>query len=120
MYSRTETGFNFLVDMSGPIGFTGKTPQFSIGNVSKGDDPAVSLSLDGTDPDGNPKNKLNFVLPKGDTGNVGPVGPVGPEGKQGPIGPKGDTGAAFTYDMFTPEDEVAFLDIRIIQVSVHD
>ena len=102
LYSRTETGFNFLVDMSGPIGFTGKTPQFSIGNVSKGDDPAVSLSLDGTDPDGNPKNKLNFVLPKGDTGNVGPVGPVGPEGKQGPIGPKGDTGAAFTYDMFTP------------------
>lgn len=103
LYTRTETGFNFLVDMSGPIGFTGKTPQFSIGNVSKGDEPVASLSPDGTDTDGNPQYKLNIVLPQGDTGKVGPVGPVGPEGKQGPIGPKGDTGAAFTYDMFTPE-----------------
>ena len=108
LYIRTETGFRFLVDMSGAIGFTGKTPQFSIGNVSKGDEPAVSLSPDGTDADGNPKYKLNIVLPKGDTGNVGPIGPVGPEGKQGPIGPKGDTGAAFTYDMFTP-DQLALL-----------
>ena len=106
-----ETGvfsYEFVVDMSGAIGFTGKTPQFSIGNVSKGDEPAVSLSPDGTDADGNPKYKLNIVLPKGDTGNVGPIGPVGPEGKQGPIGPKGDTGAAFTYDMFTP-DQLALL-----------
>lgn len=68
----------------------------------------VSQSDDGVDDNGNPKYKLNFVLPKGDTGNVGPVGPVGPEGKQGPIGPKGDTGAAFTYDMFTP-DQLALL-----------
>ena len=106
-----ETGvfsYEFVVDMSGAIGFTGKTPQFSIGNVSKGDEPAVSLSPDGTDAVGNPKYKLNIVLPKGDTGNVGPIGPVGPEGKQGPIGPKGDTGAAFTYDMFTP-DQLALL-----------
>jgi len=107
----TETNvysYEFAVDMSGAIGFTGKTPQFSIGNVSKGDEPAVSLSPDGTDADGNPKYKFNLMLPKGDTGAVGPVGPVGPEGKQGPIGPKGNTGAAFTYDMFTP-DQLALL-----------
>ena len=108
LYIRTETGFRFLVDLSGAIGFTGKTPQFLIGNVSKGDEPVVSLSEDGVDDNGNPKYKLNFVLPKGDKGDIGPIGPVGPEGKQGPIGPKGDTGAAFTYDMFTP-DQLALL-----------
>ena len=108
LYIRTETGFRFLVDMSGAIGFTGKTPQFLIGNVLKGDEPVVSLSEDGVDDNGNPKYKLNFVLPKGDKGDIGPIGPVGPEGKQGPIGPKGDTGAAFTYDMFTP-DQLALL-----------
>ena len=64
LYIRTETGFRFLVDMSGAIGFTGKTPQFLIGNVLKGDEPVVSLSEDGVDDNGNPKYKLNFVLPK--------------------------------------------------------
>ena len=77
LYIRTETGFRFLVDMSGAIGFTGKTPQFLIGNVSKGDEPVVSLSEDGVDDNGNPKYKLNFVLPKGDKGDIGPIGPAG-------------------------------------------
>lgn len=68
LYIRTETGFRFLVDMSGAIGFTGKTPQFLIGNVSKGDEPVVSLSEDGVDDNGNPKYKLNFVLERGPQG----------------------------------------------------
>ena len=123
LYIRTETGFRFLVDMSGAIGFTGKTPQFLIGNVSKGDEPVVSLSEDGVDDNGNPKYKLNFVLPKGDKGDIGPIGPAGKNlefswsgyalgvrqqgqtaytystslrgatGATGPQGPKGDTGA---------------------------
>ena len=88
--------FNFIVDMSGARGFTGKTPQISIGLVTKGENPFASLSPDGTDTNGNPKYLLNVVLPKGDKGDKGDVGPIGPEGKQGPIGPKGDTGAAFT------------------------
>ena len=130
LYIRTETGFRFLVDMSGAIGFTGKTPQFGIGTVTKGDDPVASLSEDGTDADGNPKYKLNLVLPKGDkgdkgdTGDIGPIGPKGEpfvysdftaeqlaglkgpkgdKGENGDKGDKGDTGAAFTYDMFTPD-----------------
>lgn len=130
LYIRTETGFRFLVDMSGAIGFTGKTPQFGIGTVTKGDDPVASLSEDGTDADGNPKYKLNLVLPKGDKGDkgdTGDIGPIGPKGEKGDIGPKGepfvysdftaeqlaglkgpkgdkgDTGVAFTYDMFTPD-----------------
>ena len=106
LYIRTETGFRFLVDMSGAIGFTGKTPQFGIGTVTKGDDPVASLSEDGTDADGNPKYKLNLVLPKGDKGDkgdTGDIGPFGPKGEKGDKGDKGDTGAAFTYDMFTPD-----------------
>lgn len=87
---RNENGtysYNFLVDMSGAIGFTGKTPQFSVGTVSKGVDPVVSLSEDGVDSSGNPKFKLNLVLPKGDTGAQGK------QGIQGVKGDKGDTGA---------------------------
>lgn len=68
--------YDFLVDMSGAIGFTGKTPQFSIGTVSKGAAPSVSLSEDGTDTDGNPKYKLNLVLPQGEKGEA-PVLEVG-------------------------------------------
>nr|DAX75733.1 MAG TPA: collagen triple helix repeat protein [Caudoviricetes sp.] len=103
LYIRTETGFRFLVDMSGAIGFTGKTPQFGIGTVTKGDDPVASLSEDGTDVDGNPKYKLNLVLPKGDKGDkgdTGDIGPIGPKGEKGDIGPKGEP---FVYSDFTAE-----------------
>ena len=60
----------FLVDMSGVRGFTGHTPQFSIGTVTTGEsdsEAAASVSSDGTDEQGNPKYKLNLVIPKGDT-----------------------------------------------------
>lgn len=96
-------GFDFVVDMSGARGFAGKTPQIGVGTVTKGDDPVASLSPDGTDPDGNPKFKLNLALPKGDKGDkgeAGPIGPVGPKGDEGPVGP---AGTPFTYEMFTAE-----------------
>lgn len=70
-YSGTQGVYNYLVDMSGALGFTGKTPQFSIGSVItvNPDVPAsASLSPDGTDVDGNPKYKLNLALPKGAKG----------------------------------------------------
>lgn len=70
LYIKTASGFDFLVDMSGAIGFTGKTPQLGIGTVSGGDAAAVSLSEDGTDSDGNPKFKLNLVLPRGEKGDT--------------------------------------------------
>lgn len=50
--------------------------------------------------------------PRGQTGPQGQVGPQGPKGQKGDtgqrgprgqIGPRGETGAAFTYDDFTPE-----------------
>lgn len=70
LYIRSSAGFDFLVDMSGAIGFTGKTPQLGIGTVAGGETAAVSLSEDGTDPDGNPKFKLNLVLPQGEKGDT--------------------------------------------------
>ena len=70
LYSRTADGWQFLVDMSGAIGFTGKTPQFIVGAVTTGapDTPAgVSVEPRGTDADGNPVYVLNLTIPKGDT-----------------------------------------------------
>lgn len=64
-----DGGYDFLVDMSGAIGFTGKTPQISIGTVTTlpaGSQASASLTADGEDSDGNPKYKLNLSLPKGD------------------------------------------------------
>lgn len=58
--------FSFLVDMSGAIGFTGKTPQLIIGTISVGDnrkDASATLSADGVDDDGNPKYLLNLRIP---------------------------------------------------------
>lgn len=58
--------FNFLVDMSGAIGFTGKTPQFEIGEVTAGDnkvDSSASVTSNGFDADGNPKYLLNLRVP---------------------------------------------------------
>lgn len=63
--------WHLLGDFSGSQGFTGKTPQFAIGTVTAGaagTSPAVSLSPDGQDLDGNPKYLLNLTIPRGDPG----------------------------------------------------
>ena len=60
--------YSYLVDMSGFRGFTGKTPQFIIGNVTtlaEDADAAASISSSGTDTDGNPVYKLNLGIPMG-------------------------------------------------------
>lgn len=71
LYVYQDGSWEYLVDMSGAIGFTGKTPQFTIGEVSKGDDAVATITDDGTDENGNPKYRLNLVLPKGDKGDDG-------------------------------------------------
>lgn len=67
LFVRTSLGsWEFLVDMSGAIGFTGKVPQLFIGTVSIGsgkDSAAVTLTPSGTDTDGNPKYDINYVIP---------------------------------------------------------
>lgn len=68
LYVKTDIGFEYLVDISGMRGFTGKTPQFGIGTITTGDAPTVTISEDGIDDAGNPKYKLNFVLQRGPQG----------------------------------------------------
>jgi hypothetical protein len=63
--------YSFLVDMSGAIGFTGKTPQIFAGittTSAPGTAMVFSLSPNGVDADGNPKYNLNIAIPRGDTG----------------------------------------------------
>ena len=83
-----KISYGFLTDMSGARGFTGHTPQLSVGTITTGAAGSlanVSLTENGTDANGNPKYLINFVIPKGD---------------------KGDKGDAFTYDHFTEEQIV--------------
>ena len=68
LYLRTSTGYDYIVDVSGMRGFTGKTPQFSIGTITAGTYPSVSLSDGGTDTSGNPVYRMNFVLQRGPRG----------------------------------------------------
>lgn len=71
LYVKADGDFEFLVDMSGAIGFTGKTPQFSIGTISTleaGSTATATISEDGVDSDGNPKCKINFAIPRGNPG----------------------------------------------------
>ena len=68
LYVKGAADFEYLVDMSGAIGFTGKTPQITIGTVTVGASASASLSPDGTDTGGNPKFKLNLVIVAGPQG----------------------------------------------------
>ena len=71
LYVKADGDFEFLVDMSGAIGFTGKTPQFSMGTISTleaGSTATATISEDGVDSDGNPKYKINFAIPRGNPG----------------------------------------------------
>lgn len=71
LYVRTSTGFDYLVDMSGMRGFSGKTPQFIIGSVITTDHniPAnISLSESGFDSNGNPIYSINISVPQGRPG----------------------------------------------------
>lgn len=65
---RGQKFYSYLVNMSGFRGFTGKTPQFLIGNVTtlaEDAEATASVSASGTDTDGNPVYKLNLGIPKG-------------------------------------------------------
>lgn len=67
----TKITFDYIADFSGARGFTGHTPQLSIGTIttgSAGTAVSVSLTEDGIDTNGNPKYKINFTIPRGDKG----------------------------------------------------
>lgn len=66
---------------TGNDGVDGKTPVFEIGTVEKGANASATVTANGTDVSGNPKYRINLVLPKGDTGNDGTDGIDGSDGK---------------------------------------
>ena len=77
--------YHYLVDMSGFRGFTGKTPQISIGTITTllpGEKVSAAMTSDGVDEQGNPKYVINFAIPQGQ---------------------KGDKGDSFSYADFTAE-----------------
>ena len=84
-----------ITGLIGVIGKNGHTPYI--------DESTNNWFIDGKD------TGVCAVGPQGPQGEQGiqgiqgEVGPQGPQGIQGEVGPKGDTGAPFTYDMFTPE-----------------
>lgn len=77
----------------GEKGDTGASNVLTIGSVTSGAAPAVTITGD------SPNQVLNFVLEKGDKGEQGPqgiqgpIGATGPRGPQGEQGPRGETGA---------------------------
>lgn len=64
-------------------------PTITIGSVSTGA-PGTSASVTNSGTDTNAI--LNFVIPRGATGDTGATGPRGVTGPQGPAGPQGATG----------------------------
>lgn len=73
LYVKGATDFQFLVDMSGAIGFTGKTPQLVVGNITtglEGSNVSVSLSSQPLDESGNPVYGINMSIPRGDKGKI--------------------------------------------------
>lgn len=77
--------YHYLVDMSGFRGFTGKTPQISIGTITTllpSEKASAAMTSDGMDEQGNPKYIINFAIPQGQ---------------------KGDKGDSFSYADFTAE-----------------
>lgn len=67
LYIRKDGAWEFVVDMSGVRGETGRTPQIAVGTVSLGanlSDAAVTLTANGVDDNDNPKYNLNFIIPR--------------------------------------------------------
>lgn len=122
LYVKTNGQMKFIVDLSGVRGFTGKTPQISIGSVIAGSgiySAGASLSPNGVDANGNPAYLLSLTLPRLTYNNLTssqiaelqqPATEVAAELRRradagefnGPAGPAGITEVGKGYD-FDPE-----------------
>lgn len=66
---------------TGADGLDGKTPVLEIGTVEKGTNASAAVMANGTDAEGNPKYKIDLVLPEGNPGEDGTDGADGLDGK---------------------------------------
>jgi hypothetical protein len=74
--------------ITGPAGIDAIQPTFTIGTITDGSTPSVTLTGTQTEP------ILNFVLKQGIKGDTGNTGSSGSQGERGERGEKGDTGDA--------------------------
>ncbi len=89
----------------GNKGNDGKTPVMEAGSASKGQEPSVSIIRNGDDPSGNPKYKIDLVLPQGDAGK----NPVLELGEVMTGEPGSEASAVFTPVGQTPEGNPKYL-----------
>ena len=95
----------------GTDGEDGKTPSFEIGTVDKGESASATVTANGTDASGNPRYRINLVLPKGDKGNPGTDGktPVLEFGTVTTGNPGTQASASLTADGTTTEGHPKYL-----------
>ena len=95
----------------GTDGEDGKTPSFEIGTVDKGESASATVTGNGTDASGNPRYRINLVLPKGDKGNPGTDGktPVLEFGTVTTGNPGTQASASLTADGTTTEGHPKYL-----------
>lgn len=107
LFVKTESGFEFITDMSGAAGIQGPKGDTGAQGEQGIPGPQGEPGVNGTNgkdgeqgPQGieGPQGVTGPMGPQGETGPAGPTGPVGPQGEVGPVGdtgkqgPKGDTG----------------------------
>lgn len=106
LYVHAGTKWDYLTDMSGVQGFTGKTPQLYVGLVTTGaagTNAFVSIvKRSDDDANGNPQYDINFTIPKGDKGDPFTFEDF-TQAQIDSLKVKGDKGDPFTYEDFTPE-----------------
>jgi len=76
-----------LAGTAGPVGPTGPANSLTIGTVTSGTVPAITLT------GSSPNQILNITVAQGPKGGTGATGPTGTMGSTGPGGPAGATGA---------------------------
>lgn len=90
----------------GEKGETGKTPAFISGTITSvpaGTAPSAEVVLDGENPEGNPRYKINMSIPQGEEGEKGEIGDT-PEIITGAIA-TGEPGSAVTAEfVLDPEN----------------
>lgn len=101
----SNSNLNYKQALKGDKGDNGASAyEVAVNNGFEGTEKEWLLSLKGKDGEKGAKGDTGATGAKGDTGATGEKGADGAKGEKGD---KGDTGAPFTYDMFTPEQLAA-------------
>ena len=89
IWDSTIHNWTDIGNVKGPKGDTGDTETFIIQETTTGEAGTKAQVVDNKI---GLEHRLNFIIPKGETGNEGKIGPTGPKGDQGETGPQGEIG----------------------------